>query len=215
MRAWLAAGVLAASTVQGARADTANFDDAAPDAQMAGWTLTATGRGKPKWSIKADPTAPSKPNVLEQSGQAEYPVALRTGTSIKDGFVETKFKAIAGSEDRAAGLVWRVRDANTYYVVRANALEDNIVLYKTVDGNRQELDIVGRKGGYGVNVPVPPNTWHTLRVEFSGTRFKVVYNGRPLFEVDDATLKDAGMVGVWTKEDSVTLFDDVSWGETK
>jgi hypothetical protein len=73
-----------------------------------------------------------------------------------------RFKAVAGSEDRAAGLVWRARDANNYYVVRANALEDNVVLYKTVGGVRSPLDIVGRSGGYGVNVPVPSGQWHAL-----------------------------------------------------
>ena len=126
-----------------------------------------------------------------------------------------KFKAIAGSEDRAAGLVWRARDANNYYVVRANALEDNVVLYKTVNGVRSALDIVGRKGGYGINVPVPANQWHGLRVDFSGSRFRVLYNGKQLFEVEDSTFSDAGKVGLWTKADSVTLFDEINYGETK
>jgi hypothetical protein len=125
-----------------------------------------------------------------------------------------RFKALAGSEDRAAGLVWRAIDANNYYVVRANALEDNVVLYKTVSGVRSPLDIVGRKGGYGVKVAVPSGHWHSLRVEFSGTRFKVSYNDRVLFEVEDATFKNAGMIGLWTKADSVTAFDALSFGVT-
>ena len=115
----------------------------------------------------------------------------------------------------AAGLVWRARDANNYYVVRANALEDNVVLYKTVNGARSAIDIVGRTGGYGVNVPVPANQWHSLRVEFKGTRFRVLYNGKQLFEVEDSTFSGAGMVGLWTKADSVTLFDKIIYGETK
>ena len=124
-----------------------------------------------------------------------------------------RFKAISGSEDRAAGLVWRARDANNYYVVRANALEDNVVLYKTVNGVRSPLDIVGRRGGYGVNVPVPAAQWHTLRIEFAGTLFRAIYNGKALFDVDDATFKEAGNIGLWTKADSVTLFDDLRYGE--
>jgi hypothetical protein len=108
--------------------------------------------------------------------------------------------------------VWRAKDANNYYVVRANALEDNVVLYKTVAGKRSALDIVGRKGGYGVKVHVPANQWHTLRVEFAGSRFKVAFNGRPLFEVEDATFSDPGMVGLWTKADSTTLFDGFAYG---
>jgi hypothetical protein len=196
-----------------AMAETINFDDAAIGAAPDGWTLTMTGRGQPKWTIEIEPTAPSKPNVLKQSGQATFPVALKNSTSIRDGFIEVKFKAIAGSEDRAAGLVWRAKDADNYYVVRANALEDNVVLYKTIKGVRTPLDIVGRKGGYGVSAPVPANQWHSLRCEFSGARFKVTYDGKPMFEVEDSSISDAGMVGLWTKADSVTVFDDLTYGE--
>jgi hypothetical protein len=179
------------------------------------WTATRTGTGDPKWTIEHDQTAPSKLKIVKQSGRATYPLLLKDDTSIKDGFIEVKFKAIAGSEDRAAGLAWRARDADNYYVVRANALEDNVVLYKTVHGARRPLDIVGRKGGYGINVAVPANQWLALRVDFSGSRFRVIYNGKQLFEVEDATFSDAGKVGLWTKADSVTLFDEVNYGETK
>jgi hypothetical protein len=174
-----------------------------------------TGRGNPKWTVEKDQNAPASANVLRQSGKATYPLALKDGTSIRDGFVEVKFKAISGSEDRAGGLVWRARDADNYYVVRANALEDNIVLYKTVSGVRSSLDIVGRTGGYGVKAAVPAGQWHMLRVEFAGTRFKVAYDGQALFEVDDSTFADAGMIGLWTKADSVTEFRDLSFGEKK
>ena len=178
-----------------------------------GWTLTMTGKGTPRWTVEHDDTAPSKGRVLKQSGAAAYPLALKDGTSLRDGFIEVKCKPISGSEDRAGGLVWRAKGANNYYVVRANALEDNVVLYKTVRGARSSLDIVGRKGGYGVRVAVPANQWHTLRVEFAGSRFKVIFNGQPLFEVEDATFADAGMVGLWTKADSVTAFDAFAYGE--
>ena len=184
-------------------------------AAPSGWTITKTGRGDPKWTVESDATAPSKGKILKQSGNATYPLALKAGSAIRDGFLEMKFKAISGKQDRAAGLVWRAKDADNYYVVRANALEDNVVLYKTVRGQRLELDIVGRKGGYGTKASVPPNHWHTLRVEFAGTRFKVTYNGQPLFEVEDATFTEAGMVGLWTKADSVTLFDELTIGEKK
>jgi hypothetical protein len=180
-----------------------------------GWTATLTGSGTPKWTVESEETAPSKSKVLKQSGRATYPLLLKNGTNIKDGFIEIKFKAIGGSQDRAAGVVWRARDANNYYVVRANALEDNFVLYKTVDGVRSALDIVGRKGGYGVAVPVPANTWHSLRIDFKAARFSASFNGKQLFEVEDSTFTDAGMVGLWTKADSVTLFAQVTYGETK
>ncbi|MDA9509768.1 hypothetical protein XI09_35030 [Bradyrhizobium sp. CCBAU 11386] len=195
-----------------AMAETVNFDNAATGAAPQGWTLTMTGRGRPKWTVEVESTAPSKPNVLKQSGQATFPVALRNGTSILDGFVEVKFKAIAGSEDRAAGIVWRAKDADNYYVVRANALEDNVVLYKTIKGVRSALDIVGRKGGYGVKVSVPSGQWHSLRCEFAGKLFKVTYDGKPMFEVEDESIRNAGMIGLWTKADSVTVFDDLTYG---
>ena len=177
-----------------------------------GWTSTCTGQGDPKWTIEREPTAPSKSNIIKQSGRATFPLLLKDDTSIEDGFVEVMFKAVAGSQDRAAGLVWRARDANNYYVVRANALEDNVVLYKTVKGVRSPLDIVGRRGGYGVDVSVPTNQWLHLRADFKGARFAVHYQGKQLFEVDDATFSGGGKVGLWTKADSVTLFDQIVYG---
>jgi hypothetical protein len=180
-----------------------------------GWTSTLTGSGDPKWTVESDETAPSRSKVLKQSGRATYPLLLKNDSSIKDGFVEIKFKAVAGSQDRAAGVVWRAKNANNYYVTRANALEDNVVLYETVDGVRSPLDIVGRKGGYGIDVKVPADTWHSLRIDFSGSRFRVSFNGKQLFEVEDSTFADAGHVGLWTKADSVTLFDQIIYGEAK
>ncbi|HYW62501.1 MAG TPA: hypothetical protein VE865_04795 [Bradyrhizobium sp.] len=153
--------------------------------------------------------------MIRQSGRATFPLLLNDDAPIADGFVEVKFKAVAGSEDRAAGVVWRAKDANNYYVARANALEDNFVLYKTVNGVSSALDIVGRTGGYGVSAPVRANIWHRLPVEFKGTRFTASFSGKAMFEVENSTFTDAGRIGLWTKADSVTLFDDVSYRETK
>jgi len=194
---------------------TASFETDAVGTTPGGWTATSTGKGDPKWTIEHDETAPSKSKIIKQSGRAPYPLLLKDGTNIKDGFIQVRFKAIAGSQDRAAGLVWRARDANNYYVIRANALEDNVVLYKTVNGARSPLDIVGRKGGYGVDISVPANQWLDLRIDFKGNRFRALYNGEQLFEVEDSTFSDAGRVGLWTKADSITLFDQIIFGETK
>ena len=190
-------------------AETATFEADAVGGPPRGWLLTLTGKGAPKWTVEKDEGGGA---VLKQSGKATYPLALKEGTSIHDGFVEVKFKPVSGSEDRAGGIVWRARDANNYYVVRANALEDNVVLYKTANGVRSSLDLVGQKGGYGVRPP-SANQWHTLRVEFAGARFNVVFNGKPLFAVEDATYPEAGMVGLWTKADSVTEFRMFTYGE--
>lgn len=213
----VSAAVLTVAVMAGAvaaSAETVSFDADAVGSAPKGWTVGQTGRGAAKWAVVKDDSAPSKPNVLSQSGVATYPVALFDAASVKDGFVEVKFKAVSGKEDRAAGIVWRAKDANNYYVVRANALEDNVVLYKTVNGQRISLNTT-KGDAYGVKAPVPPGAWHTLRVDFKGSALKVTYNGRPLFDVDDKTFADAGKVGVWTKADSTTLFDDFSYDAAK
>jgi len=185
-------------------AETINFDDFKPGAAPAGWTLTKTGDGEPKWTVEKDETAPSKPNVLKQSGEATYPVALKDDTNLKNGFVEVKFKAVSGKEDQAGGVIWRARDADNYYVARANALEDNVTIYHTIKGKRTEK--------MRAKMKVAPNQWHILRVEFSGNRFQVLLNGKTALEWSDGTFPDGGKVGLWTKADSVTLFDDFTYG---
>jgi len=187
-----------------ALAETVNFDDATSGAAPPGWTATKTGKGEAKWTIEKDDTAPSKPNVLKQSGEATYPVCLKNGTSLKDGFVEVKFKPIAGKEDQAGGLVWRARDSDNYYIARANALEDNVTIYHTIKGKRTEKK--------RTNTKVASNQWHTLRANFCGDHFTVTFDGKKAIEWDDQTFTEAGMVGVWTKADSVTLFDDFNFG---
>src|SRR5229473_4690057 len=174
-----------------ALADTVNFDNFKTGAPPPGWTATKTGSGTAKWTIEQDPSAPSQPNVLKQSGQATYPVCIKDDTNLKDGFVEVKFKAISGKEDQAGGLIWRAKDANNYYVARANALEDNVTIYHTISGRRTEKK--------RANMKVAPSVWHTLRADFQGRHFTVTYDGKTALEWDDDTFKDAGKVGVWTK----------------
>ena len=187
-----------------ALAETINFDDATPGGAPSGWTATQTGKGEAKWTIEKDDSTPSKPNVLKQSGEAAYPVALKDDTNLKDGFVEVKFKPISGKEDQAGGVVWRVKDADNYYIARANVLEDNVRIYHFVKGKRTQFK--------GTSIKVAPDQWHTLRVEFAGNAFKVFFNGKHLFDAEDNTFADAGKVGLWTKADSVTLFDDFTYG---
>jgi len=207
-----AAQLVGATMASRLSAETASFETDAVGGPPRGWLLTMTGRGAPKWTVEKDDGGGA---VLKQSGKATYPLALREGTNVRDGFVEVKFKSISGSEDRAGGIVWRAKDASNYYVVRANALEDNVVLYKTVNGVRSSLNLVGEKGGYGVKTAVPANRWHTLRVEFAGARFNIVFNGKPLLAVEDTTFPEAGMVGLWTKADSVTAFSAFTFGEQR
>ena len=184
-------------------AETVNFDDMNPGAAPPGWTATQTGSGTARWAVEKDGSAPSKPNVLKQSGQATFPVCFKNDTSIKDGFVETKFKPIAGKEDQGGGVIWRVRDANNYYVARANALEDNVTIYHTVNGRRIAFK--------NFNTKVKSGVWHTLRVDFEGNKFAVTFDDNKVIEATDTTFANTGKVGVWTKADSVILFDDFTY----
>ena len=187
-----------------ARAATVNFDDAAPGGAPSGWVATKTGTGDPKWVVVADETAPSKPNVLKQSGEATYPVCIKDDTSIRDGFVEVKFKPVSGKEDQAGGLIWRCKDADNYYIARANALEDNVTIYHTIKGKRVSFK--------NTNTKVASGAWHTLRVDFEGNKFTVTFDGNKVIETTDESFTEAGKVGLWTKADSVTLFDDFTYG---
>jgi hypothetical protein len=200
----VATAALAATLAGLATAQTVNFDNLQPGAPPPGWTATQTGSGQARWSIEKDDTAPSKPNVLRQSGAAAYPVCLKDDTNLKDGFAEVGFKPISGKEDQAGGLIWRARDSNNYYVARANALEDNVAIYYTVKGSRTEKKRTEMK--------VASNQWHTLRVDFKGNHFTVTLDGKNAIEWDDKTFQEAGKVGVWTKADSITLFDDFAYG---
>jgi len=168
------------------------------------WTATQTGSGAAKWSVEKDNSAPSKPNVLKQSGQATFPVCFKTDTNIKNGFVQVKFKPIAGKEDQAGGVIWRLQDAYNYYIARANGLENNVTIYHTIKGKRTEKKRTDMK--------VVSGQWHTLRVDFNGNHFTVMFDGKKAIEWDDETFKDAGKVGVWTKADSVTAFDNFTYG---
>ena len=185
-------------------AETISFDSDAPGSLPLAWEQGVTGRGAAKWAVRQDASAPSKPNVLQQSGTGTFPWCVLRKTSVENGFIEVRFKALAGKEDQAGGVVWRWKDGNNYYVARANALENNLSLYYTEGGRRNTLKYV--------DAPVPPKVWHTLRVEFSGRRISVALNGKTYIDLEDTHVSGGGAVGLWTKADSVTAFDDFSYG---
>ena len=193
--------VLAASDT--ANKVTVDFDKISAGQLPDNWVGGVTGQGSPKWSVEADATAPSQPNVLKQSGEGSYPWCVKKDVSLKDGYAEVKFKPVSGNEDQAGGLIWRWQDSDNYYITRANALEDNVTIYHTVQGSRRAFK--------NVDIKVAPNEWHTLRVDFTGNNFTVTFDGKIAIEATDDTFKEAGAVGVWTKADSVTLFDDFNF----
>jgi hypothetical protein len=170
------------------------------------WLFGATGRGAPRWTEEGA--------GLAYRGGAAFGWGVLAGSSLRDGFAQVRFKPVSGREDQAGGVVWRWRDADNYYVARANALEDNVVAYKVVGGRRIALAPVGTpQGTYGVKAKVESGVWHTLRVEFRGADAAVIYDGGRLFTVGDDTFRDAGRIGVWSKADSVTEFETPQHGD--
>jgi len=136
-------------------------------------------------------------------------VCVLDGHGAVDLDLSVRFKPVSGAGDQAAGLVWRYQDKDNYYIVRANALENNVVPYKVENGRRIDLPLKGEGRTYGKKTPVPKNQWSELRVTAKGTLFTVYLNGQKLYEVEDGTFSEAGKVGLWTKADSVTYFDDL------
>jgi hypothetical protein len=185
-------------------AETINFDADTVGGLPSGWIAGVTGRGAAHWTVEADTSAPTKPNILKQSGQGDFPWCVVRNSALTDGFVEVTFKPISGKQDQAGGLVWRWKDSNNYYVARANALEDNVALYYTQNGRRNTIKYE--------HAPVAKNQWHTLRIEFMGKQIRVALDGKRYIDVEDERITGAGAVGVWTKADSVTAFDDFTYG---
>ena len=180
-----------------------------------GFSIALTGGGGPvAWVVQENPLQPGAGNVLVQtssdSTNYRFPLCIADSFSARDVDLSARIAPLAGKLDGAAGLVWRYRDADNYYVVRANALEGNVVLYKVEGGKRSDLKpIDAGMPAYGVKTEVASGSWSELRVTARGSRFAVSLNGTHLFDVEDATFPYAGKVGLWTKADSVTAFDDL------
>ncbi len=175
-------------------------------------SLTAGG-GPVKWQVLAAEEAPSGKQVVAQLSQdstnTRYPLLILDDFSAKDVDVSVKFKPVSGRVDQSAGIVWRLKDKNNYLIVRANALENNVVAYKTVEGKRASIGIKGDPKSYGVKAKVPAGQWSTLRIRMVGNKAEVYLNKKKLFDVENDEFIKAGKVGLWTKADSVTHFDDL------
>ena len=184
------------------------FEDAKVGKAPKGWIAGETGSKKgtaPRWEVRQDEGR----NVLAQleSGgeRGDFPVCLKQGSSLKDGAVSVRFKSISGRVDQAGGVVFRAKDKDNFYIARANALENNVSIYVTHKGQRKTIK-------YWEDIDVALNKWHELKVETNGFTFKVSLNGKLVGTIEDGQriFPDAGMVGVWTKADSVTYFDTLS-----
>jgi hypothetical protein len=188
------------------QAKTYDFENGTMGKTPEGFTTALTGGGAVSWVIKEEAGAPSGKKVLAQTSADEtsnrFPLCILDSFSGKDVAVSVKFKPVSGKVDQSGGLVLRYKDANNYYIVRANALEDNVRLYKVEGGKRKQFA--------GIDTKVAGGQWHGLKLEVKGKHFKVSMDDKLLFEADDETFKEAGKVGLWTKADSVTSFDDLT-----
>jgi hypothetical protein len=208
---FIAASALLLHTVQ---AEVIHFDRDSVGSIPPGWSIAMTHTGaQPRWEIRRDDSAPHPPFVLAQVSRDDtagrFPLAIWDGTILRDGDVSVAFRTVSGKVDQAAGIVWRYQDPDNYYVVRANALENNVVLYKVEKGVRLSIAPKGLPSrAYGVKHTIPVGRWNTLRVVFKDTLFAVFFDGERLFDIEDSTIRQAGKTGVWTKADSETYFNE-------
>ena len=171
----------------------------------ADFDFARTGQGGPgQWVVVGDPTAGGG-RAIEQSSidrtDYRFPLAIYKPLSVKNVEVVVRFKAVTGKVDQAGGIAVRLIDSDNYYVVRANALENNVRFYRMVKGSREQIE--------GANIKVSANEWHTLGLKAEGGRFTVTFDGKELFAGTDLTITGAGRVALWTKADSVTRFDRI------
>jgi hypothetical protein len=183
-----------------AMAETINFDSDKTGSVPAAWNAGVTGRGSPKWAVEQDATAPSKPNVLKQSGSGTFPYCVLKQSSLADGYVEVKFKPLAGKEDQAGGIIWRFKNADNYYVARANALENNL------------SSTTPRTAPKTSSTSTPGLRKRQVRCAWSSPGSRSSRSGRQDPSNPGCHIAGAGAVGVWTKADSVTAFDDFQFG---
>jgi hypothetical protein len=197
-----------------ASAEVIRFVNGVPGKLPAGWTVAMTHEGAPpRWEIVRDESAPNPPYVLAQVSRdataGRFLLAIWEAIVIREGQISVAFKTVDGVVDQAAGIVWRYQDPNNYYIVRANALENNVVLYKVENGVRLSIAPKGLPSrSYGVKREIPRRRWNTLKIAFKDASFTAFLNEERLFETEDRTFTKAGKTGLWTKADSVTYFDE-------
>jgi len=195
--------------------ETYDFEDGTAGQTPPHFTAALLGGGGPiQWVIQTADDAPSGEKVVAQLSDDEtnvrYPHLVRDDFSARDVDLSVQFKTSSGKVDASGGLIFRYQDKDNFYVVRANALEGNVVAYKTEDGKRRNIGVKGKGNAYGVKANVPHLKWNTLRVIAKGNLFSIYLNGKKVFDVENDTFTGAGAIGLWTKADAVTQFDDLT-----
>lgn len=182
-----------------------DFEKAAVGTVPAGWTVARTGTGTGSvWKVADDDTAPKGAKVLAQTAEGPtglFNLCVVDDSRLTDVAVSVAFKAVAGKIDQGGGVVWRYKDSDNYYIARFNPLESNYRLYKVVAGKRQQLATREK-------LDLPAGKWHTLAVTMKGDRIECRLDGKLHLEATDDTFAAAGKVGLWTKADAQTYFDD-------
>ena len=199
----IAAALLFTSSVS---AQTVTFADTAPGAKPKDFESALTGNGKTgQWEVVEDATAEGGRALAQLNADRtdyRFPLAIYMPTVPSEVEATIRFKPISGKVDRAGGIAVRLTDRNNYYLARANALENNVHLYRVIGGRREELA--------GVNTKVTSGEWHTLTLRAEKTRLSVSFDGKLLFSHADTTFSAPGKVALWTKADSVTRFDKLT-----
>jgi len=192
-----------------------NFDRSETGRIPDEFTAALVGGGGPvRWEVLETEDAHSGDRVMGQLSDDKtnrrYPLLVCEAISARDVDLSVRFKTLSGEVDASGGLIFRCSDPNNFYVVRANSLEGNVVAYKTENGKRSNIGVKGEGDAYGVKVEVPHQQWNSLRVVAQGNLFEIFLNGRKLFDCENDTFTTSGKVGLWTKADAVTYFDDLS-----
>jgi hypothetical protein len=195
------------SMLEGASVWVWNFDKEVVGKSPPGFTFSRTGHGKlGRWVVQEDKSAPSGTHILAQLDSDEtnfrFPVAVANDPSLRNLRLSVRCKPMSGKVDQACGLVFRYYDQDNYYLARANALEDNVRFYYVKDGKRIQLASWSGR--------VSSGSWHELRADANADRFEIYWDGKKIIEAQDPTFQQAGKIGVWTKADSVTYFDDLT-----
>jgi len=173
-----------------------------------GWSQYYTGQGGTDWKVVDDMGNKVLAQLYSDNPNGHFNIIVNDAVSMKDMTLNVRLKAVTGKHDQGGGFIWRFTDKNNYYMVRSNPLEDNMVLYKVENGKRTDLPLIDKGRTYGVDVPKLGETWHTMKLTVKDDLFTVYLDGNELLKVQDSTFPDAGKIGLWTKADAVTYFDD-------
>ena len=194
--------------------DNIDFDRVAIGAMPPFWTAAETHTGPPpQWKIVPEKTAPSRKNVFAQvstSGhESEYPLAVYDKVLCKDGDLSVKFKITGGRHARSAGIVWRYQDPGNYYLLEFSADQREIGLFHVRDGETRPVPVTaGKSRVTSVAHDIREGQWYVAKVSYRGSRVRVTFGNRLLFEAVDESLKREGKTGLWTKAGTVAEFDD-------